>query len=539
MTDKVLILDYGSQYTQLIARRVREAGVYSEIHPWDWGQQNIENYAAKAIILSGGPGSEQGQQAEIPQNILQTGAPPLLAICYGMQQIARQLGGKVTKADTREFGRAEIRARGHSKLLQDIQDRSNKEGHGLLDVWMSHGDQVTETPKGYKIIATTRDAPIAGMADEENKRYCLQFHPEVTHTTQGTKIIERFIKDIANCKRNWNTQSIEEKAIQQIKQEAPEGKVLLALSGGVDSGVCAALLHKAIGERLICIFVDNGLLRQNEAEEVMQHYHKQSGINVKKITAHKEFMKALKNITDPEQKRQVIGHTFIDIFERAAKTQETEATKTETNKQTKTEKKEQKIKYLAQGTIYPDVVESAGTTTKKGANIKSHHNVGGLPEKLPFKLLEPLKNLFKDEVRQLGSKLGIPENILHRHPFPGPGLAVRMPGEITEDKLDMLRQADAIFIEELHKADWYRKLSQAFAVFLPVQTVGVQGDNRIYEHVIALRAVQTTDFMTAHWAQLPYKILDKTAGRIVNEVQGITRVVYDISNKPPATIEWE
>ncbi|MGV0005193.1 MAG: glutamine-hydrolyzing GMP synthase [Candidatus Porifericomitaceae bacterium WSBS_2022_MAG_OTU9] len=520
MTDKVLILDYGSQYTQLITRRIREIGVYSEIHPWDWSQSDIEGFAASAVILSGGPGSASGQQPQVAECLLRRGAPPLLAICYGMQQLARQLGARVEASSSREFGPATVRARGHSELLRDIQNRCNDQGHGLLDVWMSHGDQVMELPPGYKCIASTGAAAIAGMADEENKRYCLQFHPEVTHTTKGMDILQRFVKDIASCEASWNPGYIEDNLIQQIQQQSRQGKVLLALSGGLDSGVCAALLQRAISDRLVCIFVDNGLLRQDEAKQVMQVYHEGCGIDVRLVRAEQDFMQALEGVNDPEQKRHVIGHKFIEIFSREAD-------------------KIGGIEHLAQGTIYPDVVESAGTSANKGANIKSHHNVGGLPENLPFKLLEPLRSLFKDEVRQLGARLGIPDSTLHRHPFPGPGLAVRMPGAIDTDQLNILRQADAIFTEELHSAGWYHKLSQAFAVFLPVKTVGVQGDNRRYEYVIALRAVQTTDFMTARWAHLPYSLLDKSASRIVNEVAGITRVVYDISNKPPATIEWE
>ena len=495
--------------------------MYAEIHPWDWHPQKIKDYQPKAVILSGGPGGDGEQQMPIPQHLLQPNAPPLLGICYGMQQLARQLGGKVKAANTREFGPAKARARGHTNLLKDIQDSTNDQGHGLLDVWMSHGDQVTELPPGYKLMASTEAAPIAGMADEQNRRYGLQFHPEVTHTTQGQAILKRFLKDIANCKGDWNPARMEQEITEKIQQQAPTGKVLLALSGGVDSGVCASLLHRAIGDRLVCIFVDTGMLRHNEAEEVMQHYHKNCGMDVRLVKAEATFMQKLKNIEDPEQKRKIIGHTFIDVFTK-------EANKTK-----------DKIEHLAQGTIYPDVVESAGTATKKSANIKSHHNVGGLPEKLPFKLLEPLRSLFKDEVRQLGKRLKMPNEILNRHPFPGPGLAVRMPGAIDKTKLQMLRQADHIFMQELRQAQWYDQLSQAFAVFLPVKTVGVQGDNRRYEHVIALRAVQTTDFMTARWAQLPHDLLDRTASRIVNEVTGITRVLYDISNKPPATIEWE
>ena len=518
--DRILILDFGSQYTQLIARRVRELGVYCEIHPWDLGDAAVREFAPKGIILSGGP-----------ESVLQLNAPsaprevwnlqvPVLGICYGMQTMAAELGGTVEPGSVHEFGYAEVRARGHSALLRDIEDRINAEGHGLLDVWMSHGDRVTALPPGFRLVASTGDVPIAGMADEARRLYALQFHPEVTHTKQGERIYARFVHQICGCGNSWNAGNIIEDAIERVRTQVGEGKVLLGLSGGVDSSVVAALLHKAIGDQLTCVFVDHGLLRLNEGDDVMRVFAQNLGVKVIRVNAAERYFAALAGVADPEAKRKIIGKLFIDLFEEESH-------------------KLEGVAFLAQGTIYPDVIESAGGKTGKAHVIKSHHNVGGLPAHMRMKLVEPLRELFKDEVRRIGLELGLPAEMVHRHPFPGPGLGVRILGEVTAAAAETLRQADAIFIEELRKSGWYEQTSQAFAVFLPVKSVGVTGDGRRHEPVIALRAVQTIDFMTAHWAHLPYDLLDVCSRRIVNEVKGVSRVVYDISGKPPATIEWE
>ena len=520
MRHKILILDFGSQYTQLIARRVRETGVYCEIHPFDMSREAIKAFGAKGIILSGGPASvtEQGSPRS-PQVVFEAGVP-VLGICYGMQTMAVQLGGDVTVGDVREFGYAEVRARGHSELLRDIQDRVNDAGHGLLDVWMSHGDQVTRLPEGFKVIISNASTPIGGMADEARHFYGIQFHPEVTHTARGKAILDRFVHGICGADQSWNMPDYVDEAVARIRTQTGDEEVLLGLSGGVDSSVAAALLHRAIGARLTCVFVDNGLLRLNEAEQVMDTFAKNLGVKVIHVDASNEFLGALAGVSDPEAKRKVIGRLFVDVFQRESA-------------------KLANAKWLAQGTIYPDVIESAGAKTGKAHNIKSHHNVGGLPETLHLELLEPLRELFKDEVRELGLALGLPHDMVFRHPFPGPGLGVRILGEVKREHADLLRRADAIFIEELRSSGWYDKTSQAFAVFLPVRSVGVMGDGRTYEHVVALRAVQTQDFMTASWAPLPHELLATVSNRIINEVRGINRVVYDISGKPPATIEWE
>ncbi len=524
MTDihahRILILDFGSQYTQLIARRVRELGVYCEIHPWDAGDAAVTDFNPKGIILSGGPESVlQPDAPAAPQAVWSAGVP-VLGICYGMQTMAAQLGGKVEMGVVHEFGYAQVRARGHSALLRDIEDHVSPEGHGLLDVWMSHGDQVTTLPQGFKLIASTADVPIAGMADETRHYYALQFHPEVTHTKQGERIYSRFVHEICGCGNSWNAGNIIEDAITRVRAQVGKGKVLLGLSGGVDSSVVAALLHKAIGEQLTCVFVDHGLLRLNEGDEVMRVFAQNLGVKVIRVNAEQRYFQALKGVVDPEAKRKIIGKLFIDVFEEESR-------------------RIKDVEFLAQGTIYPDVIESAGGKTGKAHVIKSHHNVGGLPAHMRLKLVEPLRELFKDEVRRIGLELGLPAEMVYRHPFPGPGLGVRILGEVTQEVANTLREADHIFIEELRKAGWYEKTSQAFAVFLPVKSVGVTGDGRRHEPVIALRAVQTVDFMTAHWAPLPYQLLDVCSRRIVNEVKGVSRVVYDISGKPPATIEWE
>ncbi len=517
---KILILDFGAQYSQLIARRVRENHVYCELHPYDVSEQFIRDFNPRGIILSGGPASVwEGGTPRAPEVVFTLGVP-VLGICYGMQTMADQLGGKVESGQVREFGYAEVRARGHSALLRDIQDRVNQEGHGLLDVWMSHGDKVNEMPPGFKVIASNAACPIAGMADEKRKFYGVQFHPEVTHTLQGKAIIGRFVRDICDLAGDWNMPDYVEEAVGRIRSEVGEEEVVLGLSGGVDSSVAAALIHRAIGKQLTCVFVDNGLLRLNEAEQVMKTFADNLGVKVIHVDARKQFLGHLAGVTDPEQKRRIIGREFVEVFQREAA-------------------KLPKVKWLAQGTIYPDVIESAGAKTKKAHTIKSHHNVGGLPETLHLKLLEPLRELFKDEVRELGLAVGLPHDMVFRHPFPGPGLGVRILGEVKAEYADLLRQADAIFIDELRASGWYEKTAQAFAVFLPVKSVGVMGDGRTYEYVVALRAVQTQDFMTAHWAELPYSLLSKVSSRIINEVRGINRVVYDISSKPPATIEWE
>ena len=521
-----LILDFGSQYTQLIARRVRETHVYCELHPYDVDVTFIRDFKPAGIILSGGPSSvTEGDTPRAPQIVFELGVP-VLGICYGMQTMAAQLGGAVENGLVREFGYAEIRAQGHSALLRDIQDRTNAQGHGLIDVWMSHGDKVTALPPGFSVIASNAATPIAGMADEARHFYALQFHPEVTHTYQGKVMLNRFVHDICGCEQDWNMPDYVKEAVEKIRAQVGKEDVILGLSGGVDSSVAAALIHRTIGDQLTCVFVDNGLLRLNEAEQVMLTFAENLGVKVIHVDASKEFLHHLAGVSEPEQKRKIIGREFVEVFQREAK-------------------KLPKAKWLAQGTIYPDVIESAGAKTKKAHTIKSHHNVGGLPESLHLKLLEPLRELFKDEVRELGVALGLPHGMVYRHPFPGPGLGVRILGEVKREYAELLRRADAIFIEELHAAkdddgrSWYAKTSQAFAVFLPIKSVGVMGDGRTYEWVVALRAVQTQDFMTAHWAHLPYELLGKVSNRIINEVRGINRVVYDISGKPPATIEWE
>ncbi len=518
--ERILILDFGSQYTQLIARRVREAGVYSEIHPFDMDEQDIKSFAPSAIILSGGPESVTVVNGFRAPGLVFNMGIPVLGICYGMQTMAEQLGGKVVSSELREFGYARIRARGHSDLLRDIQDETNTEGHGLLNVWMSHGDKVDSLPDGFKVIASTDNAPIAGMADETRRFYGLQFHPEVTHTHQGQAILQRFLHEIAGCRSLWTTANIVDDAIARVQQQVGDDKVLLALSGGVDSSVVAALLHKAIGDQLICVFVDNGLLRLHEGDQVMETFAEHMGITVIRVDAEDRFLQALAGEVDPEEKRKIIGREFIHVFQEHA--EEFEG-----------------IKWLAQGTIYPDVIESAGAKTGKAHVIKSHHNVGGLPDTLHMELVEPLRELFKDEVRKLGVELGLPRSMVYRHPFPGPGLGVRILGEVKKEYADLLRLADNIFIEELHANDLYDEVSQAFVVFLPVRSVGVMGDARKYDYVVSLRAVVTVDFMTAHWAELPYAFLGHVSSRIINEIDGISRVTYDVSGKPPATIEWE
>ncbi|MEQ1814704.1 MAG: glutamine-hydrolyzing GMP synthase [Candidatus Nitrotoga sp.] len=526
MHKKILILDFGSQYTQLIARRVREAKVYCELHPHDVGDEFIRAFQADGIILSGGPNSvTEGDTPRAPQIVFELGVP-VLGICYGMQTMAAQLGGAVENGLVREFGYAEVRARGHSKLFLNIQDRINSTGYGLLDVWMSHGDKVTRLPAGFIVIASNETTPIAGMADEVRRFYAVQFHPEVTHTPQGKALLSRFVHDICGCGQDWNMPDYIGEAVEKIRLQVGKEEVILGLSGGVDSSVAAALLHRAVGTQLTCVFVDNGLLRLNEAQQVMETFGKNLGVKVIHVNAKAEFMLHLTGVTDPEKKRKIIGREFVEVFQREAA-------------------KMPKAKWLAQGTIYPDVIESAGAKSKKAHTIKSHHNVGGLPDTLHLKLLEPLRELFKDEVRELGVALGLPHDMVYRHPFPGPGLGVRILGEVKQEYADLLRRADAIFIEELRATkdengiSWYAKTAQAFVVFLPIKSVGVMGDGRTYEWVVALRAVQTQDFMTAHWAELPYALLGKVSNRIINEVRGINRVVYDVSGKPPATIEWE
>jgi GMP synthase (glutamine-hydrolysing) len=517
---KILILDFGSQVTQLIARRVREQQVYCEIHPFDMAEAAIRAFAPRGIILSGGPNSVyESEDWHAPQCVFELGVP-VLGICYGMQTMAQQLGGKVESSGKREFGYAEIRARGHSALFRDVQDRTNDQGHGLLDVWMSHGDKVTELPPGFKVIGSNESTPVAAMADEARRFYAVQFHPEVTHTIKGRQMIARFVHDICGCGHDWNMPDYIGEAVERIRAQVGSDEVILGLSGGVDSSVAAALIHRAIGDQLTCVFVDNGLLRLNEAVQVMETFGRNLGVRVIHVDASDQFMGHLKGVSDPEQKRKIIGREFVEVFQAEAL-------------------KLPNARWLAQGTIYPDVIESAGGKTKKAHTIKSHHNVGGLPETLNLKLLEPLRELFKDEVRELGVALGLPHEMVYRHPFPGPGLGVRILGEVRKEYADLLRRADAIFIDELRAADWYDKTSQAFAVFLPVKSVGVMGDGRTYEFVVALRAVETQDFMTAHWAELPHSLLGRVSNRIINEVRGINRVVYDISGKPPATIEWE
>jgi len=517
---KILILDFGSQVSQLIARRIREQQVYCELHPYDVSENFIREFNPQGIVLSGGPNSVyEAEEWRAPQVVFELGVP-VLGICYGMQTMAQQLGGKVESSGKREFGYAEVRAQGGSKLFEGIQDRVDGEERSCLDVWMSHGDKVTAMPEGFKIIASNDSCPIAAMADESRGFYAVQFHPEVTHTLKGKEVFARFVHDVCGCGRDWNMPDYVNEAIEKVRAQVGTDEVILGLSGGVDSSVVAALLHRAIGNQLTCVFVDNGLLRLNEAEQVMQTFSRNLGVKVIHVDAAAQFMGHLTGVSDPEQKRKIIGREFVEVFQAEAK-------------------KLPNAKWLAQGTIYPDVIESAGSKTKKAHTIKSHHNVGGLPETLKLKLLEPLRELFKDEVRELGVALGLPHEMVYRHPFPGPGLGVRILGEVKREYADLLRRADAIFIDELRAADWYEKTSQAFAVFLPVKSVGVMGDGRTYEYVVALRAVQTQDFMTAHWAELPHSLLGKVSNRIINEVRGINRVVYDISGKPPATIEWE
>lgn len=517
---RILILDFGSQYTQLIARRVREIGVYCEIHDFDIADENIERFAPNGIILSGGPETVLSKDTpRAPQLVFEMGCP-VLGICYGMQTMAAQLGGEVESAHHREFGYAEVQVQGPSALLNGIEDKISANGSPLLDVWMSHGDRVISLPKGFRCIASTFNAPLAGMGDEERHFYGLQFHPEVTHTRQGNRIFSKFVLDICGCETLWTPTNIISDSITRIGQEVGDEEVILGLSGGVDSSVVAALLHRAIGQQLTCVFVDTGLLRHQEAEQVINTFQQHMGIRVIHVNAQDRFFAALEGISDPEHKRKIIGFEFIQVFEEEAA-------------------KLSRAAWLAQGTIYPDVIESAGSKTGKAQVIKSHHNVGGLPAHMNLKLLEPLRELFKDEVRKLGLELGLPYEMVFRHPFPGPGLAVRVLGEIKSEYVHTLRAADAIFIQELRQSGYYDKVSQAFCVFLPVKSVGVMGDARKYDYVIALRAVETIDFMTAHWAELPYSLLSKISHRIINEVPGISRVVYDISGKPPATIEWE
>jgi GMP synthase (glutamine-hydrolysing) len=517
---KILILDFGAQYTQLIARRVREAKVYCEIHPCDVSDAFVREFGATGVILSGSHMSAYEESTgRAPQAVFQLGVP-VLGICYGMQTMAQQLGGRVEPGKVREFGYAEVRARGHTKLLDGIEDFRTPEGFGMLKVWMSHGDKVVELPAGFKLMASTDACPIAGMADETRRFYAVQFHPEVTHTRQGAKILQRFVREICGCRGDWNMPDYVSEAVARIKAQVGRDEVILGLSGGVDSSVAAVLIHRAIGDQLSCVFVDHGLLRLNEAAQVMDTFARHLRVKVVHVDASQEFFTALRGVADPEEKRKIIGRHFVEVFQREAA-------------------RIRNAKWLAQGTIYPDVIESAGAKTKKATTIKSHHNVGGLPETLHLKLLEPLRELFKDEVRELGVALGLPREMVFRHPFPGPGLGVRILGAIEKPYVELLQRADAIFIDELRASGWYDKTAQAFAVFLPVRSVGVMGDGRTYEHVVALRAVQTTDFMTAQWAPLPHELLAKISNRIINEVRGINRVTYDISSKPPATVEWE
>ena len=524
MTDihshKILILDFGSQYTQLIARRVREVGVYSEIRAWDMDEAEIIAFDPKGIILAGGPESvTAGESPRAPQLVFELGIP-VLGICYGMQTMAAQLGGAVEGSSIQEFGYAQIKTHGNSRLFQDVADHVDHDGGTLLDVWMSHGDKVVALPAGFELMASTGSCAIAGMYCPQKDFYGVQFHPEVTHTLQGMRMFEHFVLDICGCEALWTPAQIIEDSIARVRTQVGSDKVLLGLSGGVDSSVVAALLHKAIGDQLTCVFVDNGLLRKHEGDQVMDMFAKNMGVKVIRVDAEEQFLSKLAGEADPEKKRKIIGNTFIDVFDVEATTLKD-------------------VNWLAQGTIYPDVIESAAAKTGKAHVIKSHHNVGGLPETMKMALVEPLRELFKDEVRKIGLELGLPYDMVYRHPFPGPGLGVRILGEVKKEYADILREADAIFIEELHKADWYHKTSQAFAVFLPVKSVGVVGDARRYEWVIALRAVETIDFMTARWAHLPYQLLEQVSNRIINEISGVSRVIYDVSSKPPATIEWE
>jgi GMP synthase (glutamine-hydrolysing) len=519
-SSRVLILDFGAQYTQLIARRVRELGVYCEILPWDISNEDVRKWQPTGVILSGGPESVTDKEPpRSPQAVFELGVP-VLGICYGMQTMAQQLGGQVLPSNHREFGYAEVAAIAPNKLFDGLYDRKDAQGRAVLDVWMSHGDRVETLPPGFTAVAQSANAPLAAMVDESRRFYAVQFHPEVTHTLQGANLLERFVREICGCEPLWSVGNIIEDAIARVRAQVGKGKVLLGLSGGVDSSVVAALLHRAIGDQLVCVFVDHGLMRLNEGDQVMKIFADNLGVKVIRVDAETRFLDALRGETDPEKKRKIIGGLFVKVFDEEAN-------------------KLQGVDFLAQGTIYPDVIESAGSKTGKAHVIKSHHNVGGLPANMRMKLVEPLRELFKDEVRKLGVELGLPREMVYRHPFPGPGLGVRILGEVRKDYADLLRQADAIFIEELRRHDLYDKTSQAFAVFLPVRSVGVMGDGRRYDYVVSLRAVETVDFMTAHWARLPYDFLDVCSRRIVNEVKGISRVVYDISGKPPATIEWE
>lgn len=536
MHQKILILDFGSQVTQLIARRIREAHVFCEVHPCDVTDDWVRAYARdgklKGIILSGSHASVYEDTTDkAPPAVFELGVP-VLGICYGMQTMAHQLGGTVTSGHQREFGPADVRAHGHTALLEGIQDYKTPEGHGMLQVWMSHGDKVTELPHGFKLMASTDSCPIAGMADEERRFYGVQFHPEVTHTKRGAAILERFVLDICGARADWIMGDYITEAVEQIRAQVGTEEVILGLSGGVDSSVAAALIHRAIGEQLTCVFVDHGLLRLDEGDMVMEMFVGKLHAKVIRVDAADQFLSQLAGVDEPEAKRKIIGREFVEVFK-------AEADKLKSDQS-------RHVAWLAQGTIYPDVIESGGAKNKKAVVIKSHHNVGGLPEKLGLKLLEPLRELFKDEVRELGVALGLPYHMVYRHPFPGPGLGVRILGEVKKEYADLLRRADAIFIEELRNfidevsgKSWYDLTSQAFAVFLPVKSVGVMGDGRTYDYVVALRAVQTSDFMTADWAELPYALLKKVSSRIINEVRGINRVTYDVSSKPPATIEWE
>lgn len=518
--DRILILDFGSQVTQLIARRVREAHVYCEVHPNDVSAEFIAQFAPKGIILSGSHMSAYEESNDQVSDAVFKAGVPVLGICYGMQTMAQQLGGRVEGGTKREFGYAEVRAHNHTKLLEGIEDFKGANGEGMLKVWMSHGDKVAQMPEGFKVMCSTPSCPIAGMADEARGFYAVQFHPEVTHTVKGREILNRFVLNICGCKPDWVMEDYITEAVETILREVGTDEVILGLSGGVDSSVAAALIHRAIGKQLTCVFVDNGLLRKNEREQVRETFEKNMGLKLIVVDAVDRFMNALAGVTDPEAKRKIIGREFVNVFQDEAA-------------------KLTAAKWLAQGTIYPDVIESAAAKTKKAKTIKSHHNVGGLPDTLHLKLLEPLRSLFKDEVRELGVKLGLPAEMVYRHPFPGPGLGVRILGEVKREYADILREADAIFIDELRASGWYDKVSQAFVVFLPVKSVGVMGDGRTYEWVVSLRSVQTSDFMTAKWSELPYELLGRVSNRIINEVKGINRVVYDVSGKPPATIEWE
>ncbi|BCN38638.1 GMP synthase [glutamine-hydrolyzing] [Alicycliphilus denitrificans] len=535
--DKILILDFGSQVTQLIARRVREAHVYCEVHPCDVSSEWVRSFAAdgrlKGVILSGSHASVYEVDDKAPEAVFELGVP-VLGICYGMQTMANQLGGKVEGSHTREFGYAEVRAHGHTELLKGIEDFATPEGHGMLKVWMSHGDKVTGLPPGFKLMASTPSCPIAGMADEVRHFYAVQFHPEVTHTVQGRALLERFVLGICAARPDWVMKDHIAEAVEAIRAQVGDEEVILGLSGGVDSSVAAALIHRAIGDQLTCVFVDHGLLRLNEGDMVMDMFEGKLHAKVIRVDASELFLSRLAGVSEPEQKRKIIGGLFVDVF------------KAEAAKLKAAGGGHKGATFLAQGTIYPDVIESGGAKSKKAVTIKSHHNVGGLPEQLGLKLLEPLRDLFKDEVRELGVALGLPREMVYRHPFPGPGLGVRILGEVKKEYADLLRRADAIFIEELRNwideasgKSWYDLTSQAFTVFLPVKSVGVMGDGRTYDYVVALRAVQTSDFMTADWAELPYGLLKKVSSRIINEVRGINRVTYDVSSKPPATIEWE